>query len=49
MMLLTHAIKTIEFFMIEGFPTITPDMIPEVIQAIIYNTMKLATIYFAML
>lgn len=49
MMLLTHIIKTVEYFMIEGFPTITPDMIPEVIQALIFNTMKLATIYFAML
>ena len=48
MMFITHIIKTIEFFIIEGFPEITLDMLPEVIQAVIFNTAKLLTIYAAM-
>lgn len=48
MMFITHIIKTIEYFAIEGFPEITLDMLPEVIQAVIFNTAKLLTIYAAM-
>lgn len=49
MMFITHIIKTIEYFAVEGFPEITLDMLPEVIQAVIFNTAKLLTIYAAML
>lgn len=49
MMFITHIIKTIEYFAIEGFPEITLDMLPEVIEALIFNTAKLLTIYASML
>lgn len=49
MMFITHIIKTVEYFAVEGFPEITLDMLPEVIQAVIFNTAKLLTIYAAML
>lgn len=48
MMFFTHIVKTVEYFIIEGLPEITLDMLPEVIQAVIFNTAKLLTIYAAM-
>lgn len=48
MMLISHIVKTIEYFAIEGFPEITPETFLVSIQAIIYDLAKLASIYFAM-
>ena len=48
MMFITHIIKTVEYFLIEGLPEINLEMLPEVIQAIIFDLAKLLTIYAAM-
>lgn len=49
MMLISHIIKTVEYFMIEGLPEINLEMIPEIIQAVAFNLAKLISIYSAML
>ena len=48
-MFFSHILKTIEYFAIEGFPEITPDMIPEVVQALIYDFGKIASMYLSLL
>lgn len=48
-MMATHLIKTVHYFTVDGFPEITLDMLPDVIQALIFNTAKLLTIYAAIL
>lgn len=47
-MLFTHILKAIEFFVVEGIH-IPLDHIPEVINGLVFNTLKLITIYFSML
>lgn len=49
MMFLSHIIKTYEYFAAEGFPEFTIDMLPEIFEAIVFNTAKLLTIYASML
>lgn len=49
MMLISHIIKMIEYFVVMGFPEISLETIPEVIQAFIFNLAKLISIYSAML
>lgn len=48
-MFISHIIKTVEYFAVAGFPEIPLEQLPAAVQAIIYNTAKLASIYFAML
>ena len=47
-MMISHAFKTIEYFMVEGVD-IPLDHITEVIDGLVFNTLKLITIYFSML
>lgn len=48
-MLLTHIIKTIEFFLIEGLPDVPAEYWTEIPGAIAFNVVKLITIYLSIL
>ena len=48
-MLLTHIIKTIEFFLIEGIPSVPFEYWAEIPGAIAFNIVKLITIYLSIL
>lgn len=48
-MLLTHIIKTIEFFLIEGIPSVPVEHWAEIPGAIAFNIVKLITIYLSIL
>lgn len=48
-MILSHIIKTIEFFLIDGIPTIPVEYWMEIPGAIAFNVVKLITIYLSIL
>lgn len=48
MMLISHIVKTIEYFIVMGFPEITSETFLVSIQGLIYDIAKLASIYIAM-
>ena len=48
-MLLTHIIKTIEFFLIEGVPEVPVECLAEIPGAIAFNVVKFITIYLSIL
>ena len=48
-MFVSHIFKTMEYFVIEGFPVVPIEHVPEAIEGFIFNTLKLITIYSSML
>ena len=48
MMFITHIIKTVEYFAVEGFPTVPIEYIPEAIIGFGYNLIKILTIYVSL-
>lgn len=44
-MFITHIVKTVEYFAVEGFPTVPIEYIPEAIIGLGYNLLKILTIY----
>lgn len=48
-MFITHILKTIEYFTIEGFPEIPLDALPETAEAIAFNFLKLIQIYLSVI
>ena len=48
-MYISHLFKVAEYYIVEGIPTVPIEHIPEAIQGIVFNFIKLATIYFSML
>ncbi len=48
-MFISHIFKTAEYFAVEGFPEITPDMLLVSIQALIYDFGKIASMYLSLL
>lgn len=47
-MLFTHFLKVAHYFLVEGLPEIPVEHIPEAIEGVVFNLIKLATIYFSM-
>ena len=47
LMFISHILKTIEYFAIEGFPEITVEQLPYIAEALAYNFLKIITIYFS--
>ena len=47
-MFVSHLIKTAHYFIVEGMPEIPIEYIPEAIEGVVFNFIKLATIYFSM-
>ena len=48
-MLITHILKSIEFFAASGLPAIPLDKLPEAAAALAWQIAKLAEIYFAVI
>ena len=48
-MLITHILKSIEFFAATGLPAISLDKLPETAAALAWQIAKLAEIYFAVI
>lgn len=48
-MFVSHLIKLAEYFLVEGIPTVPLEHIPEAIEGIVFNFIKLATIYLSTL
>lgn len=46
-MIVSHILKSAEFFIIEGLPNISLDNLPEMVEALIFNFFKLAEIYLS--
>lgn len=49
MMMLTHILKSIEFFMAEGLPTVDVGQLPETIEALFWQFAKIVEIYLSIL
>lgn len=48
-MFVSHLIKSAEYFLVEGIPAVPIEHIPEAIEGVVFNFIKLATIYLSML
>lgn len=48
-MFITHLIKSAEYFLIEGVPLISLEQIPHVPEALFWQTLKIAEIYFSLI
>lgn len=44
-MFVTHLIKTAHYFLVEGIPTVPVEQIPEAIEALFWQSLKIAEIY----
>ena len=47
-MIVSHILKSAEFFIIEGFPEITFENLPDVIVSSLSNIMKLVIVYLSL-
>ncbi len=47
-LLITHIIKSAEYFIVEGLPNIPLNNLPEAAEAIAFNLLKLIEIYLSM-
>lgn len=48
-MLVMHFLKSAEFFLIEGVPMVSFDKLPVALEGLIFNLIKLTTIYLSVL
>lgn len=49
MMFISHLLKSAEYYIVEGIPIVPLEHLPEAINGIVFNFVKIATIYFSML
>ena len=48
-MFISHLFKTAEYFVVEGFPQISIDQLPEAVEALFWQSAKIIEIYFSMI
>ena len=46
-LLITHIIKSAEYFVEEGLPVLTSEQLPYLLEALIYNLTKIVEIYLS--